>query len=110
MPKKPKAPVFGARRQGDIILKPVSAFPTDAIAKKSNGIVAYGEVTGHCHAFHDLSAVSFFETPTAAFVEVLKPTVLDHQEHAPQQIPEGKYEIIHKRELDLQELERQVMD
>lgn len=52
MPK----PALQSIRQGDVLLKPVSALPSNCTAvplDKGRIVLAYGEVTGHAHAIAD---------------------------------------------------------
>lgn len=49
-------------RQGDILIVPVNEIPTDAVKvdrDAGRAILAYGEVTGHAHAFKDADVVTF---------------------------------------------------
>jgi hypothetical protein len=92
----------GIRRQGDVLLVPVSEIPANA-HKKEDNIVAYGESTGHYHQFMAETALVSVN-PAAMFVEVIEPTLLQHcgdpEGHKPQMVPKGKYQVVIKRELD----------
>jgi len=96
-------------RQGDILLKPISQFPSN-IFKKKDLIIAYGEITGHTHQFTDPNLVSVYELNQQLFVEIEDTSELVHDEHNTLLIPQGKYEVIRQREVDLSEEIRKVMD
>jgi hypothetical protein len=100
---------IGARRQGDVLLIPIERFPEGA-NKKMDGIVAYGEITGHCHQFLDMNAATVFTVGSEQYVDIVEPTILNHEEHAPQTIPKGKYQVLIKQELDLVNAIHQVRD
>jgi len=88
-------------RQGDVLLRRVSKIPTDVVpAEKQHRIVlAYGEVTGHAHAIHDLESVDVFVKPDGTmYLSVANPVDLVHEEHRTVAIPAGIYERVLQRE------------
>lgn len=57
--------VQGMYRQGDVLIKPIKSIPNESLLKKVDKddgrvILAYGEVTGHCHAFERTDKVALF--------------------------------------------------
>lgn len=102
----------GLFRQGDVLLRRVMAVPTDAVlAKQENRIVlAYGEVTGHAHAIHDLEAVEVFVRPDGTmYLSVKACAELKHEEHGTITLPPGNYERVLQREYSPEEI-RNVRD
>lgn len=92
-------------RQGDILLIPDSTAEAGDIIERDNGriVLAYGEVTGHAHAFAD-DHVTMFAAPakskTADRVLRVVGNVasLRHEEHAPITVPPGTYRVVRQRE------------
>lgn len=95
-------------RHGDVILKKVDNIKGKGIKKKSE-VLAEGEVTGH---FHNLVSNQMLvsEHEGQKFVELTEPGNLTHQEHDTLEIPEGKYQVLIQREVDLVGETKQVMD
>jgi len=97
-------------RQGDVMLERISEFPPGLDKyQPENGryVLALGEVTGHAHAIYEPNKCTFFKDPreegadVGLFFEVGGGgTALKHEEHAPIDIPEGKYRVIRQREWD----------
>lgn len=87
-------------RQGDILLIQLDKLPPLRWGErtiKADGIVQYGETTGHAHALH--GAAALLEGPDKeAFVEVTGPATLDHEEHETIELPEGIYRVVRQRE------------
>jgi hypothetical protein len=87
----------GIIRQGDVLLIPVKAIPTQATAlppdEPHRVILAHGEVTGHAHAVYkpkavvkqrlDLPQAGQVDNQPAAltFLQVLETVNLGHEEH-----------------------------
>lgn len=92
-------------RQGDVLLvatdKPV---PRDAQRVERDAgrvVLAYGEVTGHAHAIHDLEADLYeHDALEIRFLAVLAGGGVDltHEEHATIHLPAGTYKVIRQRE------------
>src|SRR5882672_11205048 len=82
-------------RQGDVLLIRVDEIPADAAEVKSEGgtvVLAYGEVTGHAHAFYDNTYnVKLRAGGSGRYLEVLAPAALKHEEHSTVKVPAGKY-------------------
>ncbi|MBX9687503.1 MAG: hypothetical protein K2X27_12420 [Candidatus Obscuribacterales bacterium] len=89
-------------RQGDVLLKQISAIPSGALKAPADGdrvVLAYGEVTGHAHAIEAIQA-TIYKSGAQEFIEVLPGAVLRHEEHAPIPVEPGIYEIVHQREYE----------
>lgn len=93
-------------RQGDVLLRRVDSIPGEARAaeKKDQAgndriVLAYGEVTGHAHAIHDLDAVDVFVTGEGVmYLQVKSEASLRHEEHGTITLPPGNYERTIQRE------------
>lgn len=93
-------------RQGDVLLCQVEEIPLDAIVaekKDSQGnariVLAYGEVTGHAHAIHDLDKVDVFVNGDGTmYIDVREPAGLQHEEHGRIELPAGRYQRVIQRE------------
>lgn len=99
-------------RQGDVLIKKVKSIPADAVAQKKSGriVLAYGEVTGHAHAIHDLDNVDVLVTADGTMYLQVKDAVnLQHEEHGVITLPTGNYERVLQREYSPEAI-RQVMD
>jgi hypothetical protein len=101
--------ITNAGQQGDIYLKRVQ-FPKEELKEipKENGktILAYGEQTGHHHAFV-ADNVKLYATnnnrpanrQTRRFVTIFeRPATLFHEEHGALEFAPGTYEIFQARE------------
>ena len=109
-------------RQGDVFLTPCPEVPADAtVVPRDSGrvILAYGEVTGHCHAMVEPD-VALLErevtTPSGSkekqmYLRVGAPkgSKLTHQEHSTVTVPPGTYTVVRQREYSRGEV-RQVLD
>lgn len=95
--------------QGDVLLQPVDTVPGNA-RELTEPTIAYGELSGHHHRFKNKDTVQVFEDPEGTrYAEVTDETVLEHDEHDPQTIEPGTYEVRIKREWS-EAGERQVQD
>ncbi len=92
-------------RQGDVLLLEISEqeFRTSNMTLSTDGIVAFGEATGHSHALDTEAATVYIEknnlglavNELGMLVEVrAESAVLRHDEHAPIAIPRGFYRRI----------------
>lgn len=89
-------------RQGDVLLLPTQAFPTQALngQKLPHLTLAEGEVTGHKHRISDGQA-ELYETDGTLYLRVLSETVmLTHEEHQSIAIPQGTWIIRIQREYE----------
>ncbi len=101
-------------RQGDVNLLPVNNIDLSSAEQvksniKNTTVLAYGEVTGHFHGIPSSHAKQF-RLNDKEYVQVLKPTKLRHQEHAPIQLNPGIYEKRIAREYTTVGGERKVVD
>lgn len=101
-------------RQGDVVIRRINKLPR-GLKKKSNTILAYGEITGHNHALDidvkDLNFNILVDKSGKIYFQNDKPINLNHQEHKQITIEKGSFEVIIERERDpfLQNI-RQVID
>ena len=104
-------------RQGDVLLRQVKSVPSAAkLAPKQDQsgnpriVLAYGEVTGHAHAIHDLDNLDVFvKEDGTMYLTVKSPTELRHEEHGTILLPPGSYERVIQREYSPESI-RNVMD
>ncbi len=98
-------------RQGDVLLVPVSKLPPGERKLRKNGVLAYGEVTGHSHAVADLKAAEVYDIGDGAFLSVTDNggVSIVHQEHGTVEIPKGDYRVTIQREYTPEEI-RNVAD
>jgi len=89
-------------RQGDVALVAIEAIPADAVEQPRDGsgrvVLAYGEATGHAHALHDPGVSMLCAPNQEAFLRVVEPSNLVHEEHDRIAIPPGIYRVVRQRE------------
>jgi hypothetical protein len=84
-------------RQGDVLIKQVGSLPKTT-QKRENGILAYGEVTGHCHQVDNKVAAEVLEVENGLYLRVGEEGVrIIHDEHSPITLPPGNFEITIQR-------------
>lgn len=100
-------------QQGDVVFVKVESIPLKAkLEEEFDGIVQYGEHTGHKHKLtgKEFEMFQFFEEGRR-YLSVKKITALKHEEHNPIELPAGNYEVRIVRELDwFSDMERKVVD
>lgn len=109
-------------RQGDVMIEQIDAKQYRKLVMGDKSIpmdndrvvLAYGEVTGHAHAFapEDSRNIQHFRSRSGGNVTVLdikKPSALVHEEHSTIDLPAGIYRVTRQREWD-DEQERIVAD
>ena len=106
-------------RQGDVLLIPTDARPSaQATQTTDHGrvVVAYGEVTGHCHEVvgvdneDPIPAMELFLEPDGSRLLVIhRPSELRHEEHARIALAPGRFEVRRQREY-APDMIRQVAD
>lgn len=100
-------------RQGDVLLRPIASRPDEKGKPIHDGVIARGEVTGHCHKLSTLEGVEHYDLGDGRqllFVEG-EGVSLVHEEHAAQILPIQDYEVVIDREFDyIAEMERTVVD
>ena len=103
-------------RQGDVLLVPVNTAPKNTKPVPSDAgrvILAYGEVTGHCHAIVDEHAeMVSVEDAQELYLMVYgnDSATLTHDEHAALTIAPGTYRVVLQREYVAPDIERRVTD
>jgi hypothetical protein len=97
-------------RQGDVLIIPISQIPENAIEEKREKriVLAYGEVTGHAHAIHKLSAKTFAANDNR-YLRLAEDSLLIHEEHDPIKLPSGDYKVLIQKEYTPEEI-RNVAD
>jgi hypothetical protein len=87
-------------RQGDVLLKAIPALPAGERTKRENGVLAYGEVTGHSHAVADHAAAEVYELDGGLFLSVTDEggVSIVHEEHEAITVPKGDYAVTIQRE------------
>jgi hypothetical protein len=86
-------------RQGDVLIRQIESIPTQKSTKRVDGVLAYGEVTGHAHQVEDKSAAEVLEIESGLYLRVGEEGVrIVHEEHAPITLPAGNYEVTIQRE------------
>lgn len=109
-------------RQGDVLLQRTDTRPTSSTPVTDRGrvILAYGEVTGHCHQAiatvpvtddpDPVAPCELFEEPDGTrLLVVRRPSSLVHDEHDPLALEIGTYQVIRQCEWTLDDV-RQVAD
>lgn len=99
-------------RQGDVLLKPILRMPSGVRPRgdKDGIVLAYGEVTGHAHAIHDLDNCDVLVgSDGRVFLKVKASVDLRHEEHSTIQVLPGNYEVVIQREYSPEET-RDVQD
>jgi hypothetical protein len=86
-------------RQGDVLIRQIGSLPTQKATKRENGVLAYGEVTGHAHRVEQLHQAEVVEVGDNLFLRVGEEGVrIVHDEHAPIFLDPGNYQITIQRE------------
>ena len=97
-------------RQGDIFFKKVSKIPTKGLKKKSDGILAYGEVTGHAHKISTniSDCESYVDEKGDIYIRSDKEINVGHDEHDTIVLPANEWICVSRqREYSPLEAERQ---
>jgi hypothetical protein len=102
-------------RQGDIFFKKVSKIPTKGLKKKTDAILAHGEITGHCHkittAISDCE--SYVDEQGDIYVRSSKEIAVSHDEHNTVTLPANEWICVSRqREFDplAENRQRRVLD
>lgn len=87
------------KSQGDVTFIPVEFIP--AGEKIPDGVIARGEVTGHCHAIADLAAAELYQCADGMYLKVGEAGVsITHQEHHRVELAPGDYKINIDKQFD----------
>jgi len=85
-------------RQGDVAIRKVRSIPGQTTRRES-GILAFGEVTGHCHKVDNLELAEVLEVGGDLYLRVSEDGVrIVHDEHSAIALPAGNYEVTIQRE------------
>lgn len=78
------------------------------VTDKHRTVLAYGEVTGHAHAFYgnDTTELSTDIEETRTFLKIKATDALTHEEHAPHTFEPGMGEVIVQREYTMGNIRR----
>lgn len=92
-------------RHGDITLIPVAGPPEGAVRVEPTprGIVlTEGEATGHAHVIADASTAELYRVAgdALAYLHVMVPTPLTHEEHGAVAVGVGWHAVAQKRQYD----------
>jgi len=100
-------------RQGDVLIERVAEIPGAAKKREQSRriILAEGEATGHCHVMETIDPADWWkqdEIPAATelpdelddglYLSLTANATVTHEEHAPIELPPGKYRVTHQRE------------
>ncbi len=104
-------------RQGDVLLQKIDQLPESAqpveFENRENSenriVLAYGEVTGHCHALSTATAC-MYTFLGERLIDVKEGALLRHEEHATIKLPQGVYKVIQQREYVPEAPPRDVLD
>ena len=94
-------------RQGDIFFKSVSKIPTNGLKKKSDAILAYGEVTGHSHQITTSisDCESYVDEQGDIYIRSDKEMKVGHDEHDTIVLPANEW-ICVSRQVEYNPLEK----
>jgi hypothetical protein len=86
-------------RQGDILFKPITKFPVSRkrLKVRKDGVVAYGEVTGHAHKVTG-DATVFERAADKLLIDVTGTAEVVHEDHKTIALPKGLYEVVRQRQ------------
>ena len=93
-------------RQGDVLLVPVEKQPEAFFKKREDGVVAYGEVTGHTHRIINGTVADLFEH--GLYVNVDSGGKIVHDEHNAIDLDKGLYKVVIQREYTAGDVRRVV--
>ena len=86
-------------RQGDVLIRRIDGLPKKNTVVRVNGVLAYGEVTGHSHRVDNLTRAEVLEIADRLYLRVGEEGVrIVHDEHSPLSLPAGDYEVTTQRE------------
>lgn len=98
-------------RQGDVLLRKLSALPSGLLetVAPENGVytLALGETTGHTHTIPAPGATMRRNSAGVRYMTIDELTTFDHQEHGTLPLPVGIYEVSHPNPKDLKATQRE---
>jgi hypothetical protein len=85
-------------RHGDVLIAKIDSLPAD-MKRREDGVLAYGEITGHAHRLQVPESAELWELDGVLYMKVVAPVAtVVHEEHKPIMIPEGLYRVWQQRE------------
>ena len=90
-------------QQGDLICAKIHTLPCGVqkiLPKDKRYVIIEGEHTGHTHAIYEKGWGDMYEGEGKFYIDVKIPVEVRHEEHRPQVILPGVYEINRVREID----------
>ena len=93
-------------RQGDLCIVKIEELPKN-LKKRKEGVILYGEATGHSHRLKDGEV---YESGELIYLNVPYITEIIHEEHDPIPLEKGIYEIKRQREYQSKDMVRLVVD
>ncbi len=90
-------------RQGDLFFKSISKIPADGLKKKTDGIFAYGELTGHKHVLSTSisDCESYVDEQGDIYIRSDKEMKVGHDEHDTIVLPANEWICVSRqREFD----------
>jgi hypothetical protein len=84
-------------RQGDVLIQAVDD-PPEGGQRRSELVLAYGEVTGHSHRVEAPDRAELWWVRDSLYLCVLAPTRIVHEEHRPIPLEVGVYRVWQQRE------------
>ena len=97
----------GCYRQGDIVLQRIPAPPpgcAEVPPRRHGGALAHvlaeGEGGGHAHRVPAEPGTRLLQGEGEAYLELVAPARLLHEEHAPIDLPAGAYRVVRQRRYD----------
>lgn len=94
-------------RQGDIFFRVLDKIPTKGLKKKTDGVLALGEVTGHQHALRTPIAdcESYVDENGDIYIRSENEIVVGHDEHDNITLPANKWVCV-SRQVEYNPLEK----
>jgi hypothetical protein len=81
-------------RQGDVLIRRITELPAQKLTKRESGILAYGEVTGHCHKVESIESAEVLECGKDLYLRVGPEGVrIVHDEHSAIELAPGNYSV-----------------
>lgn len=101
-------------RQGDVMIRRVKKLDkavSKDLKQAKQGVLAYGEVTGHAHRLISEGGLMVAETvennrPLVTSFSLEQDGKLVHEEHETVELPAGDYVVVRQREYTPQEIRR----
>ncbi len=89
---------------GDVVIERIEKLPDgfSGYEKQKDGVLAHGEMTGHCHMLEGGVAEVRVDPGNTVnrFIEIAETVVLKHQEHREITLPPGVYRSFLQQEYD----------